>query len=59
MPAKEYSSTPEEKAKLWAEIVEAAKVVVAKGGGGIKIKPNIEESERLYREMRKHGKKEK
>ena len=59
MPAKEYTATPEEKAKLWAEIVEAAKVVVAKGGGGIRIKPNIEESERLYREIRRNGKKEK
>lgn len=58
MPNREYSATPEEKMKLWEEIVEAAKVVIANGGANIKISVDIGESERLYREIKAHGKKE-
>jgi len=59
MPAKDYNCPEYLKKRLWAEIVEAAEVVVAKGGGSIRFRPNIEESERLFREKRKlYGKKE-
>ena len=56
MPTREYSATPEEKMDLWRQIIEAAKVVIANGGADIRISVDIGESERLYREMKAHGK---
>lgn len=58
MPSdKSYNCPPYIKRKLWLEIIEAAKVVIAKGGGQIRFKACLEESERLYREMQKDAKK--
>lgn len=51
-----YLISPEEKAELWRQIVEAAKVVIANGGADIRISVDIGESERLYRELKAHGK---
>ena len=51
-----YHIEPEEKARYWEQIVEAAKVVIANGGADIRISVDIGESERLYREMKAHGK---
>lgn len=59
MPSKEYSCPAYIKKRLWLEIIEAAEVVIAKGGGGIRFRPNIEESERLFREKKKLYGKEK
>lgn len=52
-----YNAPPYLKKRMWAEIVEAAKVVIAKGGGNIRFVPDVENSERLYRET--HNAKEK
>lgn len=48
-----YSMKPEEKRLMWEQIVEAAKVVIEKGGADIKFVPPIEDSERYYRERNK------
>lgn len=48
----DYNCPPHLKKILWGEIIEAAKVVIAKGGAGIRFRPCIEDSERLQREMR-------
>ena len=51
-----YHIEPEEKARYWEQIIEAAKVVIANGGADIRISVDIGESERLYRELKAHGK---
>ena len=48
-----YNTTPEYKRQMWLEIVEAAKVVIARGGGHIRFVPPIDDSERLWRERNK------
>lgn len=48
-----YHIEPEEKAMYWEQIVEAAKVVIAKGGADIKFVPPVDDSERYYRERNK------
>lgn len=40
-----YSIRPQQKAKMWAEIIEAAKVVIEKGGGNIKFVPGNREDD--------------
>lgn len=52
-----YSIRPEEKAKMWAQIVEAAKVVIELGGADIRFVPPIDESERFFREKNKQEQK--
>jgi hypothetical protein len=54
--ADEYYTKPHIKERLWEQIVEAAKVVVRYGGEGIRFVPNIEDSERMQREMKRNGK---
>lgn len=53
----DYSIRPEEKALYWEQIIEAAKVVIEKGGADIKFVPPMEDSERLYRERNKQEQK--
>lgn len=48
-----YSMTPQEKAKMWEQIVEAAKVIVDHGGGNIRFTTTFDDSERYYRERNK------
>lgn len=48
-----YHIEPEEKAAYWEQIIEAAKVVIAKGGADIKFVPPVDDSERYYRERNK------
>lgn len=48
-----YGTSPYWKKRMWLEIVEAAKVVIAKGGGHIRFVPPIDDSERLWRERNK------
>ena len=52
-----YSVRPEEKARLWEQIVEAAKVVIAHGGANIRFVPPVDDSERFYREQNKRAQK--
>ena len=53
-----YLISPEEKAELWRQIVEAAKVVIAKGGGNIPITTRLEDSEYMLREEKKRRQQE-
>lgn len=53
-----YNTTPEFKKAMWLEIVEAAKIVVERGGGNIRFRPPLEESERLFREQMKQKRRE-
>ena len=46
-----YSIRPEEKAMLWEQIIEAAQVVIERGGADIRFVPPIDDSERFYREQ--------
>lgn len=46
-----YNTTPEYKRDMWEQIVEAAKVVIERGGGDIKFRPPEEDSERMYRDQ--------
>ena len=46
-----YNTTPEYKMQMWEHIVEAAKVVIERGGGDIKFRPPEEDSERMYRDQ--------
>lgn len=48
-----YSMTPQEKARMWEQIVEAAKVIVAHGGANIRFTALLDDSERYYREKNK------
>lgn len=52
-----YSMTPQEKARMWEQIVEAAKVVIAHGGGGIRFTAPLDDSERYYREKNRREQK--
>lgn len=53
--ANEYYTKPYVKERLWEQIVDAAKVVVRYGGAGIRFVPDIDDSERLQREMKRNG----
>jgi len=45
-----YSASPYYKQRMWLEIVDAAKIVIERGGADIRFVPPSEESERFFRE---------